>query len=72
MNKSFSEKTRARFYAAVCQISLEIFDVKQIYSQEKSKYLNSIRVFLSDYNWIRIQNHLVGKRTLNHVAKPAK
>ena len=29
----------------ICQISFEIFDVKQIYTREKSKYLNSIRVF---------------------------
>ena len=29
----------------ICQISFEIFDLKQIYSWEKSKYLNSIRVF---------------------------
>ena len=28
----------------VCQISFEIFDVKQIYSREKCKYLNSIRL----------------------------
>ena len=29
----------------ICQISFEIFDLKQIYTREKSKYLNSIRVF---------------------------
>ena len=28
-----------------CQISFEIFDVKQIYTRKESKYLNSIRVF---------------------------
>ena len=27
---------------------------------------------LSDYNWTRTHNHLVDKRTLNHLAKPAK
>ena len=26
----------------------------------------------SDYNGIRTHNHLVCKRTLNHLAKPAK
>ena len=29
----------------ICQISFEIFDVKQIYSREKMQYLNSIGVF---------------------------
>ena len=28
-----------------CQISFEIFDVKQIYTRKESKYLNSIMVF---------------------------
>ena len=32
-----------------------------------SKLLNG----LSDYNWTRIPNHLVRKRTLNHLAKLA-
>ena len=27
---------------------------------------------LSDWNWTRTHNHLVHKRTLNHLAKPAK
>ena len=30
------------------------------------------QVFISDCNWTRTHNHLVHKRTLNHLAKLAK
>ena len=43
--------------SVICQIYFEIFDVKQIYTREKSKYLNSIRVFafsISFFCWNEI------------------
>ena len=33
------------YQITICQISFKIFDIKQIYAPEKSKYLNSITVF---------------------------
>ena len=36
------------------------------------RYCKEIANFLCDCNWTRIQNHLVHKRTLNHLAKLAK
>ena len=45
------------YQITICQISFEIFDVKQIYTREKSKYLNSIRVFafsISFFCWNEI------------------
>ena len=45
------------YQITICQISFQIFDVKQIYTREKNKYLNSIMVFafsISFFCWNEI------------------
>ena len=39
---------------------------ERIMKNERKKYVNNKQA--SDYNWTQIQNHLVLKQTLNHLA----
>ena len=50
------------------QLTNEILELVQV--EEFDKEINSS--FLGDCNWTRTHNHLVLKRTLNHLAKLTK
>ena len=54
-------------YAFHSEYTLQVANVKELLAQNRRVIWS-----LSDRNWTRTQNHLVRKRTLNHLAKLVK